>query len=293
MQDSPLDFRKGPDAPRPRGGRQSVSLSSARHRGGVESRTARSVAPIGAATPRPWPRPRGPWVMAQRWSHLLFAHWAVDPECLRSLVPRGLTLDLRDGAAWVSITPFMLSRLRPRAFPPLPWLSRFAELNLRTYVSDGRKPGVYFFSLDASHRLAVLGARRLYNLPYFRASMRVRVLPDGTVHYASRRHAGPGSAEFIAAYRPAGPPRAAEPASLDHWLTERYCLYAVDPAQRVHRTDIQHEPWALQPVDAEIGTNTVAAAAGITLPPQAERMAFARRLDVRVWWPTAIGPARS
>jgi len=104
--------------------------------------------------------------MFQRWENLLFAHWRVEPAAIASKIPRGLTLDLREGAAWVAVTPFVITRLRLRGLPPIPGASRFPELNVRTYVTAGAKPGVWFFSLDAGSRLAVFFARRLYHLAY-------------------------------------------------------------------------------------------------------------------------------
>ncbi|HWC03622.1 MAG TPA: DUF2071 domain-containing protein [Methylomirabilota bacterium] len=228
--------------------------------------------------------------MAQRWTDLLFAHWPVDPGVVRARVPGSLALDLHDGTAWVSVTAFLLSRLRPRGLPPMPCVSRFPELNVRTYVTRGGKPGVFFFSLDAGRRLAVVGARLLYHLPYFAAAMRIRTASDGTITYVSRRTRGRTPAEFLASYRPAGPVVQAEPGTLDHWLTERYCLYAVGARRRLCRTDIHHAPWPLQPVEADIARNTVSEAAGFSLPAPAPRAAFARRLDVVVWWPTRVTP---
>src|SRR5919204_5477516 len=129
--------------------------------------------PTSDTSHRPYPMPAGSWIMAQRWSHLLFAHWPVDIDALRAIVPPSLPLDTFDGAAWLSIVPFYLSHLRPRWLPALPWVSAFPELNVRTYVTLGGKPGIYFFSLDAGSPLAVAGARAIYRLPYFRASMTV------------------------------------------------------------------------------------------------------------------------
>jgi uncharacterized protein YqjF (DUF2071 family) len=122
---------------------------------------------------RPWPLPSGPWLMAQTWGDLLFAHWTVPAGALRALVPEPLTIDRFDGNAWLAITPFEVSSLRLRGTPPLPWLSRFPELNVRTYVSLGGKPGIWFFSLDAARALAVAAARRTYRLPYFHARMTI------------------------------------------------------------------------------------------------------------------------
>ena len=239
---------------------------------------------------RPWPLPRGSWIMAQRWSNLLFAHWPVATEAVRALVPPALTLDVYSGTAWISVTPFYLSHLRPRGVPALPWVSEFPELNVRTYVTLGGKAGVYFFSLDAGSAVAVTGARTLYHLPYFRASMSVQEARDGMITYQSRRtHGGAPPADLSARYRPAGAVVRSEPGSLDHWLTERYCLYAVDSTQRVYRAEIHHRPWPLQPAEAEIGRNTMVEAAGLALPTQPPRLSFARRLDVVVWPPERAG----
>src|SRR5262249_52242250 len=146
---------------------------------------------------RPWPLPDRPWVMFQRWHDLLFAHWALEPEQVRPLVPPELELDLFDGRAWVGIIPFWMSDVHVRGLPPLPGSGTFPETNLRTYVrlplerkgqckehsglSSGRtasdeisKPGVYFFSLDAASLQAVLAARLGFGLPYFWSRMSVK-----------------------------------------------------------------------------------------------------------------------
>lgn len=111
--------------------------------------------------------------MFQCWRDLLFAHWPVPAESLRRLVPAGLTLQEFEGRAWVGVTPFLLTGLRPRALPAIPGLSRFPEINVRTYVTAQDRPGVFFFSLDAGSTLAVIAARALYSLPYFRARFAV------------------------------------------------------------------------------------------------------------------------
>jgi uncharacterized protein YqjF (DUF2071 family) len=244
--------------------------------------------PLAEVAHRPWPVPSGPWVMAQRWSNLLFIHRPAPADRLWALVPAPLELDLYEGTAWVSVTPFYLSHLRPRGFPSIPW-AEFPELNVRTYVTIGGKPGVYFFSLDAANQLAVYGARRVYRLPYFRAVMAVREARDGTIHYRSRRtDRGAPPAEFSALYRPAGAVTHSKPGTLDHWLTERYCLYALDTARRVFRAEIHHHPWPLQPADVEIDRDTMAEAAGLTVVQEQQRVAFSRRLDVLVWPPERV-----
>jgi uncharacterized protein YqjF (DUF2071 family) len=245
--------------------------------------------PFAEVGHRPWPLPRGPWVMAQRWNELLFIHRPAKVDAVRALVPPALTLDLHDGTAWISVTPFYLSHLRPRGVPTLPLISEFPELNVRTYVTYGGKAGVYFFSLDAGSALAVYAARALYHLPYFRASMSVREARDGTIHYQSHRtHRAAPPAEFSARYRPSGAVTHSKAGSLDHWLTERYCLYALDNARRVHRAEIHHHPWPLQPAELEIERDTMAVAAGLPLAGEPARVSFSRRLDVVVWAPERV-----
>jgi uncharacterized protein YqjF (DUF2071 family) len=230
---------------------------------------------------RPWPMPDEPWIMTQTWHDLLFAHWPVDADHLRDHVPPGLPLDLYEGQAWVGVVPFHMTNVAPRAVPALPWVSAFPELNVRTYVTVGDRPGVYFFSLDAGNPLAVGAARSLFHLPYFTAAMDVDVTGD-RVRYRSHRRSNP-SAVFEAEYQPAGPPAPPAPGSLDEFLTERYCLYAVDSAFKLLRLEIHHPPWPLQPAEAHIAENTMAAAAGLQLPSIAPLLHFAKRQDMVAW----------
>ncbi|MGH9174548.1 MAG: YqjF family protein, partial [Vicinamibacterales bacterium] len=192
---------------------------------------------------RPWPVPDGPWVMTQRWHDLLFMHWPLAPQVLRPLVPAALPLDTYDGRAWIGIVPFWMSNVRPRLVPPIPGLSRFPELNVRTYVSLDGKPGVYFFSLDAANRLAVAAAR-LIRLPYFHARMSSERRGE-SIEYASHRiERGAPRASFRARYRPTGDAlRDIGHGTLPSWLTARYCLYTVGPDGRPYRLEIDHRPW--------------------------------------------------
>jgi uncharacterized protein len=242
----------------------------------------RQRAALGERAHRPWPVPSRPWLMGQTWYDLLFAHWAVAPEALRPLVPEPLELDLRDGRAWLGVTPFVVGGLRLRGAPPVPWLSHFPELNVRTYVDYGERPGIYFFSLDAARRAGVAAARRAYRLPYFHAEMAAR-RRDSTVHYDSRRidSAGP-AAQLTADYGPSGPPLPIDSRSLERWLSERYCLYVVDGRGRPLRGEIHHPPWPLQPARATIEVNTMTLPLGIELGSD-PLLHYSRRQDVLIW----------
>jgi uncharacterized protein YqjF (DUF2071 family) len=235
---------------------------------------------------RPWPVPRGPWVMAQTWLDLLFAHWRVPAEALRPHVAAALPIDTYDGTAWLGITPFEVSGLRPRGLPPFPRLSRFPELNVRTYTTLDGKPGIWFFSLDAKSAAAVAGARFTYRLPYYHADMEIE-RRDGGLRYRSQRviSSGPPAA-LRARYEPTGPAAPPAPGTLEHWLTERYCLYTVDRRGAILRAEIHHPPWPLQPATATFDENTMPPA-GVQLPALEPLLHFARRQDVLIWPPTA------
>jgi uncharacterized protein len=237
---------------------------------------------------RPWPPPAGSWAMAQKWHDLLFAHWPVPIDSLRRVVPAALPLDTFCGQAWLGVVPFRMSGIRPRGLPPVPGLSAFAELNVRTYVVLDGKAGVYFFSLDAASRIGVRLARGLFRLPYFDAAMSVE--GEGSiVRYRSRRiHRDAPPAEFRAVYGPNGPIVTAAPGSLAAWLTDRYCLYTAGARGEVHRCEIDHRPWPLQPAMAEIEADTMTESLGLPLPNVPPLLHFARYLDVRVWWPRRI-----
>ena len=214
--------------------------------------------------------------MGQTWERLLFAHYRVPAETLRPLVPDGLEVEEHSGSAWVGVTPFVLSALRVRGLLPLPYVSSFRELNVRTYVTRDRKPGIWFFSLDASSQLAVEAARLLYRLPYFKADISMR-RRGNEILYECSRDAGK---VFNATYRPAGPVFQAQPGSLEHFLTERYCLYA-EHEGALYRAEIHHRPWPLQPAEAQIDLNTMPP---VKLDPKEEPVThYSDRLDAVLW----------
>jgi uncharacterized protein len=237
---------------------------------------------------RQWPAPDEPWILGQKWRNLLFAHWPVPVDVLRPYIPRALSLDTFDGSAWIGVTPFVLDGLRFRPLPPVPGISRFAEINVRTYVTAGDKPGVFFFSLDAASRAAVLGARITYGLPYFFTHALVDSIADGINYRCTRDDRRGHPATFRAQYRPSERVFNAEPGTIEYFLTERYCLYAVRRRNRIWRAEIDHVDWPLQIAQAEIGTNTMAAAAGIDLPDQPTLLHFSRFIDVQVWRPKRV-----
>jgi uncharacterized protein len=232
---------------------------------------------------RQWPPSDEPWILRQSWNDLLFAHWPIAHDQLRKLVPGCLELDTFDNDAWLSVTPFRLSDLSPRGIPPLPAISSFNEINVRTYVVRDGKPGIYFFSLDANSAMAVIGASTFFHLPYFRARIRIQN-ERAHVSFSSRRLRR-ARAEFAAQYSPAGRTFQPQPGTIAYFLTERYCLYTQDSASNTYRVEIHHAPWQLQPAEAELSLNTMVDAAGLSLPSVAPLLHYARRQDVITWSP--------
>jgi len=185
------------------------------------------------------------------------------------------------------VIPFYMSGVRFRAAPPIPTAHAFQEMNVRTYVTLDGRPGVWFFSLDAESSLAVIGARLGIRLPYFRASMQMAKRDDG-IDYTSERWSIAGKhASFAATYRGVGPTSHAAPGSLEHFLTERYSLYASD-GKRIWRGDIIHPPWSLQAGEARIEQNSMIAAAGVRAPGHEPLLHFSTFQDVRLWRPVRV-----
>src|SRR5262245_7454885 len=192
-------------------------------------------------------RPDGRPVMRQIWRHLAFLHWPVAPDAMPGLLPPGLELDTFRGTAYVGIVPFTIPLTRTGRLGA-PMAPAFHEINLRTYVHrGGRDPGVWFFSLDATSRLAVAGARFWYGLPYFAADI---TLHDGGgwIDYRSRRRDAT-AATFVARYQPTAPAAEAAPGSLELFLAERYLLYARS-RRGLRMARVHHAPYPLQPASA-------------------------------------------
>jgi len=210
-------------------------------------------------------------------------HWPVAASQLRDKIPAALEIDTYDGSAWVGVVPFRMTGVRVAGMPPVPGTSAFAELNVRTYVTANGKPGVWFFSLDAASALAVAAARRWFHLPYFRAQFALSSTEAGAIDYRCRRtHRGAPAADLRVSYKPTGEVFHARPGSIEYFLTERYCLYASE-GSRIFRGDIDHGPWRLQPAEAQIRINTMAAASAIALPNEKALLHFARYQNVRIW----------
>ena len=227
-------------------------------------------------------RPPGPCIGRQRWNHLLFAHWVVDARTVQSTLPRGLTADTFGGVAYLGIVPFFMQRVRPAWLPPLPGVSWFLELNVRSYVCDAAgRPGVWFYSLDCNQPLAVSLARRFFHLPYFHARMSARRTGE-TMRFESERRCSSGAPAGYT-WRSGSPASLAQPGSLEFFLVERYLLFAANPAGRLFAGRVHHAPYQIAtPVVAELST-TPARQAGFDLAGDPVSLLAARPVDVSIF----------
>jgi uncharacterized protein len=216
--------------------------------------------------------------MFQRWQWLTFLHWRYQPDEIRRLLPKQLELDIFDGSAWVGLTPFLLKGLRPPFVPPLPWISHFPEMNVRTYVRgpDG-EPGVWFFTLEAGRLAAVAGARFAYRLPYRWAAMRVRK-ENGAVEYSSSRKWPFGSGDARIGVEIGEP---IQPAELDRFLTARFRLYTM-LFGRLGFAQIEHEPWPLRRARLVRLVQNVVEASGVPQTRGSPMLHYSPGVNVRI-----------
>jgi len=233
---------------------------------------------------RTWPIPQKPWLMTQTWRQLLFAHYPIEPDFIAPFIPKGLELDTCDGQAWVSVVPFKMGfRLRYSPFEV-----KFDELNVRTYVIHDKKPGVFFFSLDANDLFTVVGARLTFSLPYHLAKMELQKTP-AHISFSSQRYGSPaGKHQFEAKYQPVSDVYHAEAQTLDHWLAERYCLYSVANNGTLYRGDIHHRPWPLQQAEANFGMNTLFQDDKQLLTGEPQLFHYSEHLDIIIWAPEKL-----
>lgn len=214
-------------------------------------------------------RPESPIVMYQRWEELLFLHWRIAPETIARTLPPGLTVDTFEGHAWIGVVPFFMRAVRLRGLPALPGLSNFQELNLRTYVVDAQgRPGVWFYSLDTPQHLANWIARKFFHLNYQQAQMSAQRGPNGCAAYQSTRPSELDSEPAPHfAWQREGALFTAEPGSLDFFLTERYRLFAYDPAhRRLYSGQVHHPPYPLQAVQLQAHSRRLFALNGLPEP---------------------------
>jgi uncharacterized protein YqjF (DUF2071 family) len=239
------------------------------------------------------PIPRRP-IMYQSWRELLFLHWRFPSEALQSRLPRGLHLDTHDGQAWVGAVPFFMRSIRPWWSPPIPGVSYFLELNLRTYVHDDvGRPGVWFFSLDANQRFGVWWGRTLFYLPYYPARMRADWnRRTGHVRFQSERRGAAPAQTCRFEYAPRGAASPAAPDGLEFFLVERYLLFAQNPRGRLFYGQVCHPPYEVSEVNLRHWDEHLFELAGLLLPGRPpDHAMLSRGVDVEVHPLTPVAPS--
>jgi len=243
----------------------------------------------------PTRRPPGLAVGYHTWRDLTFLHWRFPPELISPLLPPGLSLDTFEGDAWVGLVPFYMANVRPRWFWAVPGLSHFCETNVRTYVHfRGANPGVWFLSLEASNSIAVVAARLGWHLPYFRSAMHLAV--DGsTRRYDCRRQwpapRGVGcrvTASFGSLLGEDEPHRArpageAIPGTLDHFLVERYLLYAQGRSGHLYCGQVHHTPYPVRQMELLECEDSLLASHGLGVSRPPDHLAASAGVDVEIF----------
>jgi hypothetical protein len=248
------------------------------------SNSARQASTLGETEHRPWPLPKEPWLVAQTWDDVLFAHWRVAPDAVRMLLPDRLELELHDGNAWLGVTLLRAVGQRVRGTLPLPLVSSFGALSVQTYVTAEGRSGVWCFSLDAASAIAARSARRVYKLPAFGAQIAL-ARGGGRILYECVRNERKA---FSGSYCGTGAAAAARRGSVEEFLVERYCIYAEDRG-RLLRAELHHRPWQLQSADARVDLNT--------MPPDelelrgAPVVHYSARQDAVIWPLREVAPA--
>jgi hypothetical protein len=193
------------------------------------------------------------------WLTQTFIHWPFPPDQVQALLPEELVVDTYRGAAWVGLTPFVMTDMRPPGVSAaVPGLPTFAETNLRTYVRhrNGRD-GLWFLSIDVACPLML--AARAVGAPYYPGALSVSVNGRAVSYTGSR---WPRGASYRLVVRPGDP---IAPAEQDVWLTSRWRAYTRRLGM-LWETPVEHEPWPLSHAGVDVLEETLTAAAGLPAP---------------------------
>lgn len=233
---------------------------------------------------RPWPLPSKKWIMKQTWKNLFFAHWPIPVEYLRPYIPSSLHIDTFDGSAWLGVVAFEMEGIYFRGLKAMSVTPKFTEINVRTYVHFNGKPGVYFLSLDVGDRASLLIASRWYRLPYQPAQITFKREKD-TFHIQSIRNQKTiNPIEFMGEFVPLSDVYYPQKGTLDHWATERYCLFSTDKlGKQLYCGEIHHSAWPIQKVEGAIDRNSLFTPFQLRPSETKPIVHYSRGLDTLFW----------
>ena len=205
---------------------------------------------------------------------------------MQALLPDGLTVDTFDGNAWVSLVPFRMRRAGPAVLPPIPWLSTFAETNVRTYVVDSAgNRAVWFLSLDCGRLPITAFARWTIGFPYVWARMSIETSGHRRTYTTGQRRWPKSPAASSRIVVDVG--ETVEPTLLDRFLTARWGTVA-KWGGRLRHHPVDHPPWVLRDATIVDLEDSLVAASGLSAPVGAPMVRVADRLDARFGWPARV-----
>ncbi len=227
-------------------------------------------------------KPDGRPVMEQNWEKILFLHWPVDPALIQARIPPSLEVDLFEDKAWIGITPFKVTGLHLTSLPPIPGLDSFNEINVRTYVHHAGKPGIWFFSLDASKLIPVIAARLFYQVPYYSAEIDFR--DGGTDFSVNITRTTNRDVRFSARWKKGTRLRDPDAESLAFFLVERYCFFA-ELGSSLMMTRVYHHPWILDEAIVDSYESNLISSLGFSEPLGEPLAHFSEGVSTQIWEP--------
>ena len=202
---------------------------------------------------------------------------------ITSVTPYSLDIDTYQQMAWLGVVIFEIEGIYFRGLSPISVVFRFPEVNLRTYVQHKGKPGVFFLSLDVGNWASLTISKRWYHLLYCKAKISYR--KEGyTFHCQSVRNGNSHNpitfkGSFTTDLRSYFP----EEGTIDHWLTERYCLYSLDRRGNIYCGDIHHSHGLLQKLPPTSVTIHFQHRLGLTSAKMSRFFFFQKGLDALFW----------
>lgn len=232
---------------------------------------------------RPWQLPSKHWIMRQTWSNLFFTHWPIAPEMIRPYIPQSLQIDTFNRYAWVGVVLFVMKGVYPRGLNCISLIRPFPEINVRTYVQFDGKPGIYFLSIDVGDWASCTIAKRWFRLPYFSSDVFFDRKDQNFYFQSNRKGIANTTIKFNGKYIPLPGVFYPQKGTLDHWLTERYCLYSKDQKGNLYCGEIHHRPWPLQNAESEIPTNSLLSPFNFDLTGVKPISHYSKGVDSFIW----------
>ncbi|OLC02160.1 MAG: hypothetical protein AUH46_07045 [Gemmatimonadetes bacterium 13_1_40CM_70_15] len=234
------------------------------------------------------PRP----FLTARWSHLLIVSFEVPEGLVHRVVPPALQLDRWQGRAHVSLVALGMDDVRVRGWR-VPGLPAHPQVNFRTYVRHGNRPGVWFIRQLVPNRLIAAVARWRYNEPFDATPIEctaAQTEAEARVEYRIARRWRVAAEIGPTAGRPVA-------ASAAAYFQERYLGYRVDRRGRLTVFRVEHPSWVGREVrrlewDVDFAA-LYGAAWGVLNEPRPVSAIYAEGSEVAVYSPNPVTDSTS